>query len=83
MAIHAENCLIGEESQAELVRQGKTDPKYHGIAKPNFVEDMDIQKCLILAEVLGTKTYIVHTSTEKSPGIIASYRQRGLPVFRS
>ncbi len=81
MAIHAENGLIGEERQAELVKQGKTEPKYHGIAKPNFVENMDIQKCMVLAEVLGTKTYIVHTSTREGPEIIASYRQKGLPVF--
>ena len=81
MSIHAENCLIGEGQQAELVSQGKTDPVYHGIAKPNFVEDMDIVKCMILAEVLGTRTYIVHTSTEKGPGIIDGYRKKGLPVF--
>jgi len=81
MSIHAENCLIGEGKQAELESQGKTDPVYHGIAKPNFVEDMDIIKCMMLAEALGTKTYIVHTSTENGPGIIASYRKKGLPVF--
>ena len=81
MTLHAENCLIGEQTQLELVKQGKTDPKYHGIAKPNFVENMDIQKIMKLAEVLGTKTYIVHTSTKEGPSLIASYRQKGLPVF--
>jgi len=81
MTLHAENCLIGEEKQAELLRQGKTDPKYHGIAKPNFVENLAIQTCMTLAEALGTKTYIVHTSTKEGPSIIANYRQRGLPVF--
>ena len=81
MSIHAENCLIGEGWQAELVSQGKTDPVYHGVAKPNFEEDMDIIKCMMLAEALGTRTYIVHVSTEKGPGIIDSYRKKGLPVY--
>jgi len=81
MTLHSENCLIGEEMQVELIKQGKTDPKYWSAAKPNFVENMDIQKIMMMAEVLGTKTYIVHTSTKEGPGIIASYRQKGLPVF--
>ena len=81
MTIHTENCLIGEGKQAELVKQGKTEPKYHGIAKPNFVENMDIQKCMMLAQAIGTKTYIVHTTTKEGPAIIAGYRQNGSPVF--
>lgn len=81
MTLHAENCLIGEGMQTELVKQGKTDPKYHGVAKPNLVENMDIQKIMMMAEVLGTKTYIVHTSTKEGPSIIAGYRQKGMPVF--
>jgi len=81
MAVHAENGSIGEGLQAELVKQGKTDPAYHGIAKPNFVEDMDIVKSMILAELLGTRFYVVHVSTEKGPGIIDSYRKKGLSVF--
>ena len=81
MTLHAENCLIGEGMQAELIKQGKTMPKYHGLAKPNFVEDMDITKIMILAEQLGTRTYVVHTSTAAGPGIIMGYRRKGLPVF--
>ena len=81
MTLHAENCLIGEESQVELVKQGKTDPKYHGIAKPNFVENLTIQACMTIAEALRARTYIVHTTTKEGPGIIAEYRNKGLPVF--
>jgi dihydropyrimidinase len=81
MTIHAENCLIGEEQAAELVRQGKTEPKYHALAKPNFVENLAIQTCMTLAETLGTRTYIVHTSSKEGPDIIDSYRRKGLPVF--
>jgi len=81
MMIHAENGLISAGRQRELLKNEKTDPKYHAVAKPNFVENLDIQKCMILAEVLGTRTYIVHTSTREAPDIIESYRQKGLQVF--
>lgn len=81
MTIHAENCLIGEQMQVELIKQGKTEPKYWSVAKPNFVENLAIQTCMMVAEVLGSNTYIVHTSTKEGPGIIASYRRKGLPVF--
>lgn len=81
MMIHAENGLITDGRQEELVREGKTEPKYSSIARPNFVEYLDIQKCMMLAEVLGTKTYIVHTSTKEGQEIIAKYRRKGLPVF--
>ena len=81
VTIHAENCLISEEGQAKLVKEGKTDPKYHGIAKPNLVEDLEVQKCMMLAEASGARTYIVHVSTRKGPDIIADYRKKGLPIF--
>ena len=81
VTIHAENCIIGESLQAELVQQGKTDPKYHGVAKPNMVENSAIYTCMEMAEALGARVYIVHTSTREAPGIIDSYRRKGLPVF--
>ena len=81
VTIHAENCLVGESLQAELVKEGKIDPKYHGVAKPNMVENMAIYTCMEMAQALGVKVYIVHTSTKEAPGIIGSYRQKGLPVF--
>lgn len=81
MSWHSENCLIGEERQKELVSQGKTDPKYHGVAKPNFIEDMDIYKLMMIAQELGTKTYIVHTTTKDGPSIIDSFKEKGLPVW--
>lgn len=81
MTIHAENALISDGMQKKLVAEGKTASKYHPIAKPSFVEYLDIQKCMMLAGVLGTNTYIVHTSTKEGPEIIAKYRRKGLPVF--
>jgi dihydropyrimidinase len=81
VTIHAENCFIGEENQAKLIKAGKTDPKYHAFAKPNLAEELEIQKCMMLAEATEAWTYIVHVSTRRGPDIIASYGQKGLPVF--
>jgi dihydropyrimidinase len=81
MTVHAENCLIGEEKTEELVQQGCKAARYWPISKPNFVEYMDIEKCMILADVTGADVYIVHTSTKEGMEIIARYRQKGLPVY--
>ena len=81
LSIHAEDCACGESMQAELVSQGKTDPRFHGVAKPNFVENMSIYSCMEMAEALGARAYIVHCSTKESPDIIDSYRKKGVTAF--
>jgi dihydropyrimidinase len=81
MTLHAENCYIGEEKMAELVRQGYKDARYWPISKPNFVEYMEVEKCMTLAKVTGAQVYIVHTSTMEGIDIIARYRREGLPVY--
>lgn len=81
VTIHAENGFIGEGMQEEFINEGRYEPRYHGQAKPNFVEDMAIRTCMQLAELTGTRTYIVHQSTKDGAGIAAEYRERGLPIF--
>ncbi len=81
VTIHAENGFIGEGMQEEFVRAGKVEPRYHGLAKPNLVEDLAIMMAMSIAEITGARTYIVHQSTRGGADIVAPYRMRGLPVF--
>jgi dihydropyrimidinase len=81
VTIHAENGFIGEGLQEEFVRMGKIEPRYHGEAKPNLVENLAIMLVMSIAEITGARTYIVHQSTREGPDIVAPYRMRGLPVF--
>ncbi|MCS7137693.1 MAG: dihydropyrimidinase [Candidatus Caldarchaeum sp.] len=81
VTVHAENGFIGEGLQEEFVKAGKVEPRYHGLAKPNLVENLAILTVMNIAETTGTITYIVHQSTKEGHGIVASYRMKGLPVF--
>jgi dihydropyrimidinase len=36
---------------------------------------------MMIAQELGTKTYIVHTTTKDGPSIINSFKEKGLPVW--
>lgn len=81
MTLHAENCLIGEERMEELVQQGCKAARYWPLSKPNFVEYMDVEKCMILADITGADVYIVHTSTKEGMEIISRYRRKGIPVY--
>lgn len=60
VTIHAENGFIGEGLQEEFVRMGKIEPRYHGEAKPNMVENLAITLVMSIAEITGARTYIVH-----------------------
>lgn len=81
LQIHAENGLLEEVLQNELVSEGKIEPIYHYYAKPNFVENMAIQTAMELAEETESPTYIVHQSTKEGFEIVSRYRMKGLNVF--
>ncbi|MEM4416763.1 MAG: dihydropyrimidinase [Nitrososphaerota archaeon] len=81
VTIHAENGFIGEGMQEEFVNGGRVEPRYHGQAKPNMVENLAILMAMNIAEITGARTYIVHQSTREGHEIVAQYRLKGLPVF--
>jgi len=81
VGLHAENAEIGESWQQELVEEGKTDYKYHGVAKPNFVEAEAIQRALSIAEFAGSKTYIVHMSTKEGVDLVKDAKRRGVQAW--
>lgn len=81
VGVHAESADIGENWQAELVAEGKVDFKYHGVAKPNFVEAEAIQRAISIAEFAKSRLYIVHMSTREGVEMVRAARQKGLPIW--
>jgi dihydropyrimidinase len=81
VGVHAENAEIGEAWQAELVSQGKVEYKYHGVAKPNFVEAEAIQRAISIAEFAKSRMYVAHMSTREGVELVGKARTRGLPVW--
>jgi dihydropyrimidinase len=81
VGVHAENAEIGESRAAELVSEGKVGYRYHGVAKPNFVEAEAIQRAISIAEFARSRVYIVHTSTREGVELVNDARRRGRPVW--
>jgi len=81
VGVHAENAEIGEPWQAEMINQDKVDYKYHGIAKPNFIEAEAIQRAILIAEYAKSMLYIAHMSTKEGVELIDKSRRKGLSVW--
>jgi dihydropyrimidinase len=79
---HAENDAIVTYLRDRFRAQGKLDPLYHPLSRPDYCEAEAIQRIIHLAEAAGgAPVYIVHLSTASGLRIIEAARQRGLPVF--
>ena len=81
VGIHAENAYIGEGLRNKFTAEGKTEPKYHPISKPNFVEAEAIQRGCSIADFARANLYIAHMSTKEGVQIVGGYRSKGVPIF--
>jgi dihydropyrimidinase len=76
--VHAENDAIIDYLKHNFRDQKKTAPKYHALSRPAIAEGEAIQRCLAMAEVIGTRLYVVHTSTALGVEAIRAARRRGV-----
>lgn len=81
VGIHAENAYIGEGMRDRLTKEGKTEPKYHPISKPSFVESEAIQRSCAIAEATNAYMYIVHMSTKEGVRLVGGFREKGMPIY--
>jgi len=81
VGVHAENAFIGDALIEKFLKEGKKAPKYHPLAKPNFVEAEAIQRAIAIANFAGARLYFVHVSTKEGVHLIREARCRGEPIF--
>jgi dihydropyrimidinase len=79
--VHAENTSIAEGNYARFLAEGLQAPRYHALAKPDYVEAEAINRALFLARVAGSRLYIYHLSTALGADFVRRARQEGQPVF--
>ncbi len=79
--IHAENNDFLEGNMEALLKQGKTEAKYHALSKPPVSEDIAVADSAVMACDSGAKVYCVHLSTKNSPEIIDSARKHGVNIY--
>jgi dihydropyrimidinase len=79
--MHAENGLAIDVVAGDLVKDGKTDPLYHGIARYPIFEGEATNRVIRLAEAAQVPVYIVHLSAREALTAVRDARDRGSQAF--
>jgi len=79
--IHTENNDAISYLTAELLRQGKTAPKYHPMSRPPLVEAEAANRVAILAQLVNAPLYIAHLTCRETLERVQAARQRGQQVY--
>lgn len=79
--VHAENASISDGNYARFLEAGLQAPRYHALAKPDYVEGEAVSRALFLAGVAGSRLYIYHLTTEMGVRLVRRARQEGQPVI--
>jgi dihydropyrimidinase len=79
--MHAENGPAIDVLAEQLVRQGKTDPYYHGISRAWQLEEEATHRAIMLADLTGAPLYVVHVSAKQAVEQLAWARDQGKNVF--
>lgn len=78
LTIHCENHEMTNYLREKFIEQGKTDPIYHALSRPNEAEAESIDTLLNLASMAGdAPVYIVHTSSHEGAERIKLARELG------
>ena len=73
ITVHCEDGDKVIELQQELIKNGKTAPRYHALSRPAIVEAEAVEKVLQMAAITQCKTYLVHISAALSMQKINEY----------
>jgi dihydropyrimidinase len=79
--VHAENHHAILYLQREFLSQGKTEPRYHPLSRPAYMEREATGRALSLARVVGQPMYIAHVSCAEAAAEVRYARQSGFPAF--
>ena len=79
--LHVEDqCVINHATQ-RLYREGRTEGRYIGEARPSLAEVAALNRMLVLGKWTNTPLYFVHMSTKEGVAAIAEARSQGRPVY--
>lgn len=81
VGVHAENAAVLEYLITKFLREGRTEPKYHALSRPNFVEGECINRAITLTEEANSSLYIFHMSTKEGLEAVKSAKTRGVNVL--
>ncbi len=76
LTVHCEDGDKVQSKQFELIKAGKTSPRYHALSRPAEVEAEAVEKVLQMAAETQCKVYLVHISAALSIEIIRKYKNK-------
>jgi dihydropyrimidinase len=79
--VHAENDAIVEGMTHQLIGEGKTSLRYHGVARPAVAEWEAVTRGLLFSDVTGSPVYFVHLSTPFAVDLITRARHADVRAF--
>ena len=79
--VHAENVHIIDHMNRVLEKEGKLEPYYHAVSRPNIAEEEAIYRASKMVEMTGSRIYIVHLSSKEGLWIVKQARDRGVDVY--
>jgi len=79
--VHAENDDCISWLTERLIKEGKTEAKYHAVAHSKIGEREATHRAISLSELTDVPILIVHVSNQQSLTEIQRARQRGLNIF--
>lgn len=81
VCVHAENYDTINYRVNQLLKDGKTEPLYHAISRPQKCEAEATNRAIKLAEMSDAPIYIVHVSNREAADEIRKSRAEGFPTM--
>jgi dihydropyrimidinase len=79
--VHAENVHIINHMNQVLEKEGKLEPYFHAVSRPNIAEEEAIYRASKMVEMTGSRIYIVHLSSKEGLWIVKAARDRGVDIY--
>lgn len=79
--LHAENHAMLQIMNERFERQGKLDPYYHAISRPNIAEEEAIQRAIYFTKFTDSQLYIVHLTSKEGLNRIVKARAKSLRIY--
>ncbi len=81
ICVHAENGDVIDVLIKNLLKEGKTEPYYHAVSRPDRAEGEATFRAIALAEMAEAPIYIVHLTCAEALEKVRFARDKGLPVY--
>jgi dihydropyrimidinase len=79
--VHAENGDVEASLTPKLLAEGKTDPFWHSVSRPQEIEGEATNRAVVMSGLTGCPLYVVHMTCEEAIDALRRGRAAGYPVM--